>query len=276
MNIDLRKQCEFFGFTENHNDESILIFHSCSSNLFLTSDDLGESECNELHTGNTPRSIMTKGNSVTIGTPYGNFIRGNRDKMMISYSREPSHDYIMTGACGVLFEGEMHFFGGGNFTPNEFRLANYMNEMLDFRRQHFVIETQRSGQVVKMTRKEDLEIGLEDHSCSSFETTSEFFPWFKTNVVILCFGLSHGESCYSYDGKMTYIGDSNYSHYLGGLTRYRGSLFTVGSDGFFFIMAIRRVKFLKAMAIKISAGLSFNQISNLLKAILSRRIPWSL
>ena len=31
---------------------------------------------------------------------------------MISYRREPSHDYTMRGACGVLFEGEIHFFGG--------------------------------------------------------------------------------------------------------------------------------------------------------------------
>ena len=34
MNIERRKQCEFFGFTENHEDESILIFSSCSSNMY--------------------------------------------------------------------------------------------------------------------------------------------------------------------------------------------------------------------------------------------------
>ena len=56
---------------------------------------------------------MTKGNSISLGTPYGNFIRGNNDKLMISYSRERSHDYNMEAACSVLFEGEIHFFGGG-------------------------------------------------------------------------------------------------------------------------------------------------------------------
>ena len=94
--------------------------------------------------GNTPRSIMIKGTSVAIGTPYGNFIRGNKDKLMISYRREPSRDYRMRGACGGLFQGELHFFGGG------------LTDGTDFRRQHFVIETQRSSQLIRMTEKEDL------------------------------------------------------------------------------------------------------------------------
>ena len=96
---------------------------------------------------------MTKGNSVAIGTKYGNFIRGNKDKLMISYRREPSHDYTMFGACGVLFEGEIHFFGGWNYTIDD-------GDNLDFdlTRQHFVIETKRRGQLVQMTKKQDLEI----------------------------------------------------------------------------------------------------------------------
>jgi len=121
--------------TENHENESILIFHSCSSNLNVGENKLSNLElesCLELHIGNTPRSIMTKGISVTNGTQYGNFIRGNKDKLMISYMRESSHDYTMVGASGVLFEGEIHFFGGLNYT-------HYIGEGMDFTRQHFVI-----------------------------------------------------------------------------------------------------------------------------------------
>ena len=185
--------------------------------MFIQSSDLFDTECNELHIGNTPRSIMTKGNSVTIGTRYRNFVRGNKDKLMISYRRERSHDYLMEFACGVLFEGEIHFFGG------------YSNK-IDITRQHFVIETQRSGQLVKMMKKEDLEIGFSKASCSSFEITSEYFPWFKTNVVILCFDYYKKKSCYSFDGKLNgkLIGDSNYEHNLGGLTKYESNLLTVG------------------------------------------------
>ena len=153
----------------------------------LNSADVGS--CGEKHIGNTPRSIMTKGNSVTIGTRYGNFIRGNNDKLMISYRREPSHDYTMEGTCGILFKGEMHFFGG--------------ERGLD--RQHFVVETKRNDQLVKMTKKEDLEIGFIFPSCSSFEMNSEYFPWFKTYFVILCFDSNHRKSCYSFDGELTYI-----------------------------------------------------------------------
>ena len=115
---------------------------------------------------------MTKGNSISDGTEYGNFIRGNKDKLMISYQREASHDYTMKAACGVLFEAEMHFFGG----RSDYRHMNLKTYEFKFTRQHFVIETKRSGQLIKMTKKEDLEIGFYDHSCSSFEMTSEYFP----------------------------------------------------------------------------------------------------
>ena len=207
MNIDLRKYCDFFGYTVNHENESILIFHSCSSNLNVGKNEMNydDESCNELHIGNTPRSIMTKGNSVANGTRYGNFIKGNRDKLMITYRREPSHDYTMDGACGVLFEGEIHFFGGQS----------------PFYRQHFVIETKRSGQLVKMTAKEHLEIGFTDASCSSFD-------FFETTIVIFCFNFHRQKSCYSFDGKQTDIGDSNYNHYFGGLVRYKSNLLTVG------------------------------------------------
>ena len=114
----------------------------------LKNDLLGEKDArsctNELHTGNIPRSIMTKGNSLSYGTPYGNFIRGNKDKLMISYRRAPTHNYSMRGACGVLLEGEKHFFGGINYPS--FNLT----------RQHFVIETRRSGQTVRMTQKKKI------------------------------------------------------------------------------------------------------------------------
>ena len=192
--------------------------------MFIYTDDA--IKCGEQHIGNTPRSIMTKGKSVTTGTQYGNFIRGNKDKLMISYRREPSHDYTMSGACGVLFENEIHFFGGSDDSL-DYDSGDYDYDK-DFSRQHFVIETKRSGQLIQMTKKEDLEIGFGFPSCISFEIPSKHFSWFKINVVILCFGSIHQKSCYIFDGKLTYIGDSNYSHDQGGLTKYKGNLLTVG------------------------------------------------
>ena len=113
--------------------ESIIIFHSCSTNINLKTNKIGS--CNEKHIGNTPRSIMTKGTSTRrkksqpgekkpkkrmLIPLYGNFDPGNTDKLMISYRREPSHDYTMRGACGVIYQGDMHFFGGGSYNEGEF------------------------------------------------------------------------------------------------------------------------------------------------------------
>ena len=170
--------------------------------------------CHELHIGNTPRSIMTKGTSTRRknrlpGSLYGNCDLGNNDKLMITYRREPSHDYTLDAACGVLFEGEMHFFGGFNYC--------------DLPQQHFVIETQRSGQLARMTRKQNLEIGFRYPSCSSFD-----FPWSSKTVAILCFDENRPKSCYSFDGKLTYVNDSVHYHLFGKLAKYSGNLLTVG------------------------------------------------
>ena len=174
---------------------------------------------------------MTKGNSTRRksrlpGWLYSNFDPGNEDKLMISYKRERSHEYTMSGACGVIFEGEIHFFGGDWNSYNDVISANRSNEV--FTRQHFVIETQRSGQTVEMLKKEDLEIGFSRPSCCSFEMTSEYFPWIQTNIVVLCFDRHHTKSCYSFDAKLTHIGDSSFDHLRGGLTRYKNNLLTVG------------------------------------------------
>merc|ERR1711911_134699 len=107
-----------------------------------------------------------------------------------------------------MYEGEIHFFGGSNFGGVN------IHDQHDLTRQHFVIETKRIGQLVKMTKKENLEIGFSEASCSSFKMTSDYFPWFKTDVVIICFDLGHEKSCYAFNGKLTHIGDSNHPHWL--------------------------------------------------------------
>ena len=50
------KLCDFFGWTR---EESIIIFHSCSTTFYLKTNSTGF--CYEKHIGHTPRSIMTKG-----------------------------------------------------------------------------------------------------------------------------------------------------------------------------------------------------------------------
>ena len=218
LNINFRKQCEFFGFTENPQTESILIVHSCTTNLELDNvDSKSKSGCIEIHTGNQPRSIMTKGASTRpksrLPGAYGNLDLGNDDKLMITYRRERSHDYTMRGACGLAYEGEMHFFGGFKYGQH------------DFTKQHFVIETKRSGQLVKMTKKEDIEYALTNPKCSNFEVSSEYTGdelADKTNIVVLCFaGVSPDNFCFAYDGKVVYFSKTKYGHFDAGLVGFR-------------------------------------------------------
>ena len=188
-------------------------------------------ECNELHTGNTPRSIMTKGSSTSKGTVYGNLIRGNKDKLMISYLR---HDnYTMSGTCTALFAGDMHFFGGSNYSTNNVIESEsgyegvVTSNVIDFTRQHFMIKTHRTGRMDKIEKLDDLDIGFEGASCGSFQIAS-FLG--SQNVVIICFDLTRTKSCYLFDGEVTYyISDSNYDHLWDGLVNYKDGLLTVGS-----------------------------------------------
>ena len=225
LNINFRKQCEFYGFTENPDDESILIIHSCTTNLELDLEANSKSGCIEIHTGNQPRSIMTKGASTRpksrIPGAYNNFDPGNDDKLMISYRRERSHDYYMRGACSVAYEGEMHFFGGHSYGVDH-----------DFTKQHFVIETQRSSQLVKMTKKEDLAIGFKNPSCSNFELSDEYtgdaLANFKTNFVVLCFdGKNPDRYCHAFDSRIVFMSAANFAHFGAGLVEFRHTLYHI-------------------------------------------------
>ena len=123
----------------------------------------------------------------------------------------------MFGACGVRFQGKMHFFGGTNeYWPRK-----------DLRYQHFIIEEPRKG-IPRMVKLEDLNIGLQNPACASFQIASQYFPWSETSIVVLCFGYNHNQACYSFDGKLEHASDTYLSHYRGGITNYRQYLLTVG------------------------------------------------
>ena len=85
--------CYFFEWAENFQNQSILIIDSCSTNVLL--DTNSEGHCYEMHVGNVPRTIMSKGFSMREGHKYGRITLGNNDKLMISYRRESTHDYTM-------------------------------------------------------------------------------------------------------------------------------------------------------------------------------------
>ena len=49
-----------------------------------------------------------------------------------------------------------------------------------------------------------------------------------TNYVVLCFDQYRYKSCYLFNDKLNYIGDSNYGHFDGGLVKYKSNFLTIG------------------------------------------------
>ena len=119
---------------------------------------------------------MTKGTSTRRknsipGYLYGNFDPGDQDKLMITYERDPTQDYSLNKACGVIYQGGIHFFGGDD-RPGDLRKINHIRKIsgeppsrssyprdlsADFTKQHLIIETHRSGKMVKMKKMKDLD-----------------------------------------------------------------------------------------------------------------------
>ena len=113
---------------------------------------------------------MTKGTSTRRknGLPgylYGNFDPGDQDKLMITYARDQTQDYTLNGACGVIYKGNIHFFGGDWPRSAYFRGSPYTNLTVKYyeairnnlRKQHLTIETHRSGRIPKLIRMKDLD-----------------------------------------------------------------------------------------------------------------------
>ena len=168
-------------------DDLIVIFDECSTNFFESNEDYCYPNANkDQRLPKLPRSIP-----VTPGS--------TNDDFTISYDKEPSFDYTMTHACGIFYQGDMHFFGGyisvASRDQNLNRQADY-----DFSKQHFVIEKATKG-TFRLQKRKDLVIGFENPSCSSFQISG--FSWFRTNtIVILCFSLSESKSCITFDGEL--------------------------------------------------------------------------
>ena len=99
---------------------------------------------------------------------------------------------------------------------------------MDFRKQHFSIESKFDGKMPKMIKHDDLEIGFNSPACASYELTHKLI---KKSVVALCFDADHNQSCFYYDGrtgKITKFPDSTYPHWFGGLANYKEGLITAG------------------------------------------------
>ena len=202
--------------------------HECSTSVYLNNS-LRSNGCIEKNLGEQPRSIMTKGTSTRAKSPrpYGNFDPGNEDKLMISYSRDRQEQYSLDSACGVVYEGNMHFFGGSNFGRSNDGYG-------DFRSQHLVIEKSK-GKLPRLIQKELLDLRISSPACSVFEWPSERFPYLDETAVFICFAIEFSRSCVKFDGNFEYLSEnliktyySYFHHNDAGLVKYNGKLLTFG------------------------------------------------
>ena len=180
---NVRNYCEFLGIRQ---DDLIIIFDECSANVF----DDGYCHTNkDQGLPKFPRSIP-----VTSGS--------TNDEFTISYNKEPSFDYTMTYACGVFYQGDMHFFGGYISPTSKGQYPERQTDQ-DFSKQHFVIEKVTKG-TFGLQKRKDLGIGIENPSCSTFQIAGS--SWFRRNtIVILCFSLNLSASCFTFDGELNTI-----------------------------------------------------------------------
>ena len=179
-----RNYCESIGIRQ---DDLIVIFDECSTNVF---DDSSYAYCHrnakmEQRLPKFPRAISVTG--------------GQDDQFTISFNEEPSFDYMMRHACGVVYQRDIHFFGGYLSITGAGQYSDLQTEH-DFRNQHFVIEKETSG-TFGLRKRKDLSIGFENPSCSTVQIPGS--SWYQNTIVILCFSLNQRKSCFSFDGELS-------------------------------------------------------------------------
>ena len=160
--------------------------------------------------GDNERAVITRGLSSRLDKT-GNYTRiGNEDKIITSFNTKGSErKYSFDGACGVMYKGIMHFFGGYS---------------LDYPNQHFGLSEKRN-----FVKYKYLGIGFHLPQCSTFKISKPNSQSADKEVVLLCFDAIHKKNCYQYDdGELTHFVDANKGHYLARLGKYKNQLITVG------------------------------------------------
>ena len=159
--------------------------------------------------GNAERAVITRGLSNYLDKTDENYKISNKDKIITSFNTNGNVKYQFNCACGVTYQGLIHFFGGWNS---------------DYQNQHFGFDEKRN-----FVKYKNLEIDFWNPHCSTFKISKPNSQSGDKEVVLLCFHRSHYKNCYQYDdGELTHFADANEDHYLARLGKYKDQLITVG------------------------------------------------
>ena len=161
--------------------------------------------------GNNERAVITRALSNYLDKTDGKYKIGNKDKIITSFNTNGNVKYDFDDACGVTYQGLIHFFGG------------YFDA---YENQHFGFDEKRN-----FVKYKNLEIDFRIPQCSNFKISKPNSQSSDKEVVLLCFDMNHKENCYQYDdGELTHFADAYEDHYSARLGKYKDQLVTVGDS----------------------------------------------
>ena len=82
------------------------IYEKPENSLFMFMDDARD--------GNDELAVITRGLSSYLYDTGDKYKIGDKDKIITSFNTNGNEKYSLTGACGVIYQGVIHFFGGYN------------------------------------------------------------------------------------------------------------------------------------------------------------------
>ena len=164
--------------------------------------------------GNDERAVMTRGLSSDVLSWSKKYIIGNKDKIITSFNTNGAVKYSFNCACGVIYQGIIHFFGGSNDVD--------WNNDYNYENQHFGFDEKRN-----FVKYKNLEIDFECIACNTFNIAQPNSH--GKEVVLLCFDFHHLKNCYQFDdGELNHFADANEDHHGARLGTYKDQLITVG------------------------------------------------
>ena len=162
---------------------------------------------NDAEDGNKERAVITRGLSNYLDKTDEKYKIGNKDKIITSFNTNGNVTYEFNGACGVTYQGLIHFFGG-----------------YSYKNQHFGFDEKRN-----FFKYKNLEMYFFLPQCSTFKISKPNSQSGDKKVVLICFDGNHQKNCYQYDdGELTHFADANEKNYWTSLGKYKDQLITVG------------------------------------------------
>ena len=143
---------------------------------------------------------------------------GDKDKIITSFNTNGDVKYSLYGACGVIYQGVIHFFGGYNVPA--------WNDVYNYENQHFGLNEKRD-----FVKYKNLKIDFNVPQCSTFNIAQPNSQSGEKEVVLLCFDFHHFKNCYQFDeGELSHFADANEDHFRARLGKYKDQLITVGYE----------------------------------------------